>query len=514
MTGIGEKYIRLFRTMFVTGLAFVVNYGINLVLVPYITKHVGSDAYGFVSLSKQFVEYATIITAALNSFAARYIAVEYHRGDIKRANTYISSVFWGNLALGFLVLAGAVICICELDRLLNIPVNIVADVKLLFLFVFINFWFTTVFSVFSSAALVENKLDIAGGFKGASYVTEALVLYVIYVLFPPKVFYVGIGLLSASMVIVLSNRWIWHRYTPELKLTKGLFSIQAVKDLVLAGIWTSINSLGELLNHGLDLIICNVMLSSTAMGQLAIAQTINTMFAALLNLVAQSFQPIFLKSYSRNNRGALLQDLKFSMKISGMFANIGVAGFASVGLIYYKLWIPGQDINLLYKLTVIILLTSIPGGPMKPLYYIYTLTVKQFIPSMVTIIGGLLNVAGMYLLITYCNMGVYAVVWTTAAVMAIINFVTNPLYMAHVLHLPWHTFYPNIIRNVAACGAVAAVYRGFLHIYTPCDWTSLILCVLVYAVTGMLIHLCIVCERQDWQKLGSRMKLYMKKKSD
>ena len=34
--------------MLVTGLAYAVNYGITLVLTPYITRTVGTEAYGFV----------------------------------------------------------------------------------------------------------------------------------------------------------------------------------------------------------------------------------------------------------------------------------------------------------------------------------------------------------------------------------------------------------------------------------------------------------------------------------
>ncbi len=51
----------------------------------------------------------------------------------------------------------------------------------------------------------------------------------------------------------------------------GDFSRDAVKKLVGDGIWSSLNDLGVLLHNGLDLAICNLMLTPLAMGQLAIA---------------------------------------------------------------------------------------------------------------------------------------------------------------------------------------------------------------------------------------------------
>ena len=85
--------------MLTTGMAFIVNYGINLVLTPYLTNHVGTEGYGFVSLARQFAQYASILTMALDSFAARHIAGEYYKRDRKRANVFFSSAFFGDLIL-------------------------------------------------------------------------------------------------------------------------------------------------------------------------------------------------------------------------------------------------------------------------------------------------------------------------------------------------------------------------------------------------------------------------------
>ena len=82
----GREYVRLLRTILVTGGAFVISYLISLFITPYITDNVGEEAYGFVSLARNTAEYAAIITAALNSFAGRYIALAYHKGDMRRAN--------------------------------------------------------------------------------------------------------------------------------------------------------------------------------------------------------------------------------------------------------------------------------------------------------------------------------------------------------------------------------------------------------------------------------------------
>lgn len=496
-----NKYVHLFITMMTSGMAFVTTYAINLVLTPYIMEHVGADAYGFVSLAKQFAQYAAVFTIALNSFASRYIAVNYYDGKKKNANVYFSSVFAGNIALAAAICSVVFIGILFLEHFLHIPEALVTDVKILFLFVFVSFFVSSVCSVFSSSAYIENKLDIVGIFKGVSYIAEALVLLICYLFFPTYVFYVGIGVLAAALVVGLSNVYICRKYTPDLWVRREDISFSAVRELLSVGIWNSVNQLGNILNDGLDLVICNLLLSSLSMGYLAVAKMIYSIFSSMFYIVNQAFQPIFLKSYSEKNMPAFLSELKFSMKISCLLSNLGFSGFVALGMVYYKLWIPNQDIEIIYWLTVVCILTCVFYGPMQPLYYIYTLTVKAAVPCVITIIGGALNVAGMYLLIRFTSLGVYAVVWTTVVITFIINEITNPLYMAHVLEISWYTFYPEMLRNLFSCLVMLGAFRLLNLFFAPTTWVTFIACAILYAGIGAAIHLLIVFSIKDWRRV-------------
>ncbi len=502
----GSKYVKVARAIATSGGALVLNALITLILTPVITRRVGTDAYGFVSLAKNVVAYAVIITSVLNSFAARYIVIAYHNQDRHEANVYFSSTVIGDFALGTGLLMIGITGVLFLEKLLNIEPALVGDVKLLFLLIFLNFWFTTVSGTFSVAGHIKNKLDAVGAFKLLSYVCEAATLILCYWLLPPRVHYVGLGMIVTSLVVTAGNIRICRRYTPDLRVRRRDFSWQAIKRLVVDGVWTSLNSLGDNLNHGLDLLVCNLMLTPLLMGQLALSKTFYSIFGGMFLLISTSFEPLYLKSYADGNRDELLDELKLAMKLSGLLSNLFFAGFVALGMSFYRLWIPHEDIALIYSLTVINNMTTIPGGPMQPLYYIYVLTLKKKIPTIVTICGGLLNVAAMYVLIRFTGLGVYAVVWTTAVVMAIINFGTNPLYMAHALKLPWYTFYPNIIRNVISCGLMVVAFQGLMKLYTPTTWPGLGLGVCMLALAGIPLHLLVVFQKKDWKQAVSVLK--------
>lgn len=307
----------------------------------------------------------------------------------------------------------------------------------------------------------------------------------------------GIGLIVSSCVILLINIGLTARLTPDLKVQKGYFSIEAVKSILSAGIWSSVNSLGNTLNTGLDLLVSNMMLSALAAGQLAIVKTISTIFTTLFQLVATAFQPMQLKYYANNDKKLLISSFKLGIKLNGMISNIAFAGFTVFGAVYYKLWTPSQDIGVLQTVTIMTIIGGIIEGAVYPLYYGYNLTVKNKIPCFITIFSGLMNVFGMYVLIEFLDAGIYAVVLTTTVLTWMVNFVFNPLYVSYCLKIRLTTFYPTLFRHIVSSVLLLAVFSIIRKIYYPNSWIGLIMVAIVCAIIGAILHALIVFDSED-----------------
>ena len=164
---------------------------------------------------------------------------------------------------------------------------------------------------------------------------------------------------------------------------KDSFSVSKLKNLVGNGIWNSLNSLGNELNSGLDLIISNLFLNGVATGQIAVVKTIGTMFSMLYEVVYQPFQPNLIKAYASGDVNIFINEQKKAMRICGYFSNVAFAGFVALGGLYYKLWLPSEDTKLLHMLTIVTVLGSVTAGVMRPIYYVYTLTLKNKLPCCV-----------------------------------------------------------------------------------------------------------------------------------
>lgn len=491
---------RLFITILYSGLVAVLNVFFNLVITPYVTERIGSDAYGFVTLANNIVSYATIITLALNSYATRYISVAYLKGDYKNAKRYFNSVLWANILIGIVVLLVFSGITCSIDSFLKIPIALVDDVKVLFVFTFINFTIQTAGSVFSSAGALTNRMDRVAFSKLLAYLLEIITIQILFSNFSAKVWLVGVAYIVYALTISISYFRIYLISKLKIHINISEFSFAAVKELVINGMWNSINSIGNTLNTGLDLIIADLMLDATTMGELAIAKTFASISGGIFPMVTQAFQPILLKDYAEDDNQKLVLDLKLSMKLCGIIAGLFFCGFVSLGEEFYSLWIPNQNIHLIYNLTVITLLSSVMEGVVGPLYYIYTLTVKNKIPCFVTIIGGVFNVIGMFFLIKYTSLGVYAVVITTAVVMNIINLVTNPLYMCRCLKIKWSTFYPTIIRYTIYI-ILCVVLMKLLNIISINGWITFSFQVIIDSIAGAILYFIVVMDKKECKKI-------------
>lgn len=488
-----------------TGFAVLANYMITFLLTPYITENIGAEAFGFVSLGRTLASYATIITIALNSFAARYISVAYHKGDFKKANQYYTSVFYADVVLGGLLLLIASIVILYLQHLLDIPKELITDVKWLFFFIFLNFGIVSSATSFSVAPIIKNRMDINGKIKCLSLCLEAAFLILIFSFRMPRVSYVGLGAIVAASSIIVVYYILTKRMTPELKIHKKDYSFGAVKELVVNGVWNSINSLGNTLNTGLDLLITNMMLSALQMGQLAIVKTINMIFYTLYATLAGPFQPLLLKAYAEENKEGQIQIFKQVMKLSGMFSNIVFAGFLTFGMVYYRLWTPSQDISLLQGITIVTVLGGVIEGVVYPLYFTYTLTLKNKIPCFITILSGVLNVLGMVVLIKVFQIGIYSVVTTTTVLTWLVNLVFNPQYAAHCLGIKKTTFYPILLRHFLSCVLMVAVFKGVAFFVTPTSWLQLIGTAVLCGILGVIVHGAVIMDKRDYASMKNKI---------
>ena len=117
-------------------LSYFVATVLSFLITPFLVRNLGKEIYGFYGIANSFVNYITIVATALNSMAAKYITVEYVRGNESQAKKYYSSIFFSNVILCLVLTPILVVVILDLNVLLNISDVYVRQVQCLFGLIF------------------------------------------------------------------------------------------------------------------------------------------------------------------------------------------------------------------------------------------------------------------------------------------------------------------------------------------------------------------------------------------
>ncbi len=488
---------QIIKNIIWNGISILITALINITLTPVITRNIGIEANGFVDLANTCVTYIDIITVALNAFAARYIAIEYHNGNYKEANKFYSSVAVADFILAVLLFVPCSVMVWKLQFILNISENLVSDVKLLFFLVLLKWCINVTGTVFSVSAFIKNKTSITYRNSGISALINAFTLAGLIYFTKIHVYYMAVGSLAAAIVNLWMNLHFTKKLTPELKVHKNDFSFAKVKKLLSSGIWNSINNIGNLLNSGLDLLVCNKFLSGIVMGQVSISKQIGRLMTLFTNVMVSAFQPKQLEAYAKGDIDKLVDYLKIAMKSVGIVGNVFFVCFAVLGKDFLELWIPGQDNSKIFALTVIVIIGDIVVTVVRPLFYVYTLTDNLKVVCWITICSGILNVVSMFWLIRNTELEAYAVVGTTTMLELVLRFWVTPYFAGKYLKVKMSIFTKIVFRHIVVCVVVTGLFYFVFVNLVLISWLDFIKYGFLFGVSSFFIISVLELERKE-----------------
>lgn len=501
-----SKNQQLIINMVASIVAVFVNMGINFLLSPYIVESVGAEAYGFVHIGNNLISYFSIITIALNSMASRFISISVFSNNIDEAREYYTSSFFTNVLFCVVFLPVLVVFIFNLEKIMNISPHLVNDVKMLITFMTLNFLLGLLCTNLGVSFYVRNKLYISSLINIAGYVLKAALLWLLFTFGDKKVAFIGLATLGTTLFIQIWNAYYKKTLIPELYVKKAYYCFDKVKTLVSSGIWNSITRIGSLLQEGLDLIIADIMIGAENMGILAVAKTIPSAINSLLGTMIASFMPNLTELYANNKTEELKHDIKQSMKIIGMIINIPIALLIGFGDVFYKLWVPSQDAELLQQLSIITIAPWIVMGQATIIHNIFTVVNKIKINSILVCTTGALNVVIVYILLKKSSLGLFAV----AGVSSILSIVRNLTYTvpfgAIYIKCPWYTFYPEIGKSIVAVIVTSTISIALKKSMTDCTWLDLIIYGLIAGIVGLIFNYLFVLNKEDRNYVSNKIR--------
>lgn len=484
--------------------AFAINICISFFLTPYIVNKIGVEANGFVGLANNFIEYAQLLTVAINSMVGRFITIKIHKNQIEEANKYFTSVIVVNIVIAVILslIFGGIIAF--LTNIVNISPELVADVKMLWGFIFFNFIISLFTSIFSVSTFAKNRLELAALCNIKAYLIRAGILIISYVFFKPVVWYIGLALSAMGVYTLITHIRYTKKLMPELKFDKKNYDFEKIKELIKSGIWNSISKLSSILSSGLDLLITNLLVNPVAMGVVSLSKTMPTIILSFFGTIANIFAPQLTISYAKGEKEGMKTQLLFAIKLFGILASIPIAIIVGLGEEFYSLWTPTQDSHLLYLLTVVSCMNLAFALPVEPIYNIFTVTNKIKASSIALILFSILSITLVFVGLNFATsdiekMFVIIGVGSLVNVLRVLTFL--PIYGAKCMGYKKTTFYSPIFKNVGLIVVLSIIAFGIKKIITVNSWISLIAVAIIIAVIGLIINFMLICTKEEKQKI-------------
>lgn len=488
-------------------IVLIINVLINMILSPIIVEKMGVEANGYVQLANNFLSYLTIISSALNSMSSRFITIELHKNNFKKAQTYYSSTFWGNV--GILTILFIPLCILSffLEHFIMIPTEMTLDVKLLFIFVFMNFYINTVTPDWNVATFSTNNLYLYSiGIMGMN-ISRIIVLFSLFLLFTTKMWYVSISMLISSIFLQIWTYYIKNKLLPDLKINKNNFDYKSLLELLTSGIWNSINQLGVILIQGLDLILGNLFVGPEGMGILSLAKIFPSLMGQLGQSIANVFLPNFTISFARNDIKSLVREIEQSSRICSFIMNSIFISFIIFGVSFFKLWVPSQNSELIQDLSILSNMGIIFASGMQPLWQVFPTVNKLKTNSIVVLLTGGLSMITTIIVLNFTDLGLYAICGISSFYTIIKNIFFVLPYSAKYLGLKKTTFIPMIFRSVVSVVGlyiVGIIYRSFV---TTNSWISLFINASVFFIICIFINFFILLKTEERKIIINRIKI-------
>ena len=513
-----QKNKQLLLNMAASLLSTLVALGISFLITPTVIAKLGAEAQGFLTMATNFVNYAAIAAMALNSMAGRFITVHIAKGDDEGANRYFNSVMYANLVIVGILVPVSGLVVFYLDRLVNISPALVGDVKLLFALMFINFCVTIISTTFSTATFAANRLDLQALRTIESQFLKAGVLILLFALLPVRVCYIGAATLLSNIYLFLAYIHYTKKLLPGIKVSKTYFSMKTVMEILSAGIWNTVMRTGQVLTNQLDTLITNLWIGKTESGYIGTSTTIVSAVNMLYETVSAVFTPSLTISFAKDKKEELVEDLKSAMRLTGFFANIPLCYIIGFGIPFYTLWLPSEadKISIYYSLTILIMLGTLVGGAISPLFNVYTIVNKLKWNSIVTLLMGVMNAVIVFALLQVPGLepfGIYFVAGISSILGIVKNLTFTPMYAAHCLKLPKKIFYPTIFRYIGVTTLMGLIFLLLGHVISVSSWAMIVVSILICGLLGSGINFLLLFEKKERTLLVQTVQRFLKRTS-
>lgn len=474
---------KIFGNAFLSLIYYSVNLILNMWITSVIIFSLGKGVYSFYPLANNISGWMVIITSAVNAMLARHIAISLASNNVLRANKYYTTALVTDVFLTPVLLFIIIVISMYPDTFFTIPLDYKVDISILLFTVLLTVPINMLFTVPSISWTAKDKVYLSYIDRLVQSLIKFGIIYFAYYNSSLTLPVVGYSILISDGIYSAIILLIKKKIMPEVRFNLKYYDFKLIKIILKSGIWNSLMQLGNSLLFQCDLFVSNIFLGIDAAGIISIVTTIPNAITSIVTLLCSIFMPEQYKAYGENDEIKILKSVKNAQFMIGTSIGILIVVVINFGKIFFDLWVPGNNSDLLLSLSIFYLGPLIISATFRPVANISIVMDKMKFQAIFNILNGFINVIGMIFLINLTNLGIYSIVITTAAIVCFWYAIIVPKYISKISGHKVFDFYRQPLINLfffIISNLICIIIKIFL---APNDWLSLIftcmLCILL-----------------------------------
>ncbi len=277
----------------------IISLTVLLWLQQWLWGKVHEDEYAVYTLLVPLMVFVPLLTGILGGALARFVTVEYARGNLRGVTQVTSTMLPLCVAGGVLLLVVGLPAAWFIDDLINVvedPTNPAADrlrreARIMLALMVVMAAVRTALMPYRLGLNVTQKFVLMNLIAVGSELVRIGVLMVLLFGVDTRVLWVIVaGVPATALDLILSNVWS-RRLVPALRFERAAFRRDLFRPILTYGWWTLLIRLAVLLRESYSQILLKLVAGSTAVGTFGLASRFDNQIRRNALIMTPSMQP-------------------------------------------------------------------------------------------------------------------------------------------------------------------------------------------------------------------------------
>lgn len=445
--------------------------GMGLWFAPYLINNLGVAVYGLLPLANSVASYMSVLEFSVRGSLSRELSRAFATGGSGERNVVFNTAFWASVALAFALSPLALAVSMSAPQLFSVPEGYDGAARILFGVILLMYLVGMVRSILTTVPFTRNRFDLQNVTPMSEIVVRVVVVVAMFSLSQPRIEWVALSLVvSGALATVVALR-LNRRIATDLRLDIRAFDISLLKRMWETSSWMMVNQVGTLLFLSIDVVVVNVMLGAEASGRYGSLLIWSVFLRSLAGAVSSAVTPVALRKHALGEHEGLARVMGESIGLLGIAIALPVGALCGFAAPVLTVWL-GPDFAALDVLLIAQVFHLSLNLAVLPLFSVQLAAGRVRIPGIVTLIGGLANVALAISLASLGRNGL-GVALAGALILTLKNALFTTAYTAHIQGTSWRPYVLALLRGVLVAVAVFVASRASLELNVPQGWIGL-----------------------------------------